>query len=71
MVKAIKTEILNGEARTVYASSEYTLKDAQNALMNEFKERRKIEGVKVTRNEHGMTALYPNGFIVTIQLVEA
>ena len=70
MVKALKTEILDGEVTSVYASSDYTIEDAQKALRNEYKERRKVEGVKVTSNKRGMTALYPSGFIVTIQLVE-
>lgn len=70
MFKALKTEILDGEVTSVYASSDYTLEDAQNALRNECRERRKVEGVKVTSNKLGMAALYPSGFIVTIQLVE-
>lgn len=70
MIKAIKTEIQDGEAIIAYTSSEYSYDEAQEALLTECKERKKVRGVKVTHNLRGMTALYPSGFIVTIQLVQ-
>lgn len=70
MLKAIKTEIQDGEATIAFTSSEYTYEEAQEALLNEYKERKKVKGVKVTKNLRGMTALYPSGFVMTIQLVQ-
>lgn len=71
MVKAITTEIFRGEVLSSSVSAPYSFDEAQAILNNQYKARRKHNGAKVAKSNRVLTAHYPSGFIITVQLVHA